>query len=290
MVDDTTKKISTAPGITDTVARQDGVQPAVEDEDPFSDVKRDILKRFELLPETLKTAIMDDNYQMQLFEIAKAHKLTYEQLSYLEMKTTMVLLGMLPPEDYRDDLQIELKKNDPDIDSIVKDVNENVFAPIRISIQKVYEVQNDPANDLPSSIVTAMSTPKKVEVVDMTSPIAAQKIPVPQPRPATVGPDEISPMEKSVLEKSGVVLSDTPMPPKAITAAMPMPDRADILAGIENPSKTPQSSIVANKLGGTAPMPQTKTTDYSLPKTSVAVNMPITPAKPGVDPYREKID
>src|SRR4051812_14523975 len=97
--------------------------------DPFEDIKKELATRFELLPPDLKQVIIDDKYQVQLFDIGKEKGLNFEELGSLEMETTMVLLGMIPPADYRDSIQIQLKKNDEEIDALVALVNERIFTP-----------------------------------------------------------------------------------------------------------------------------------------------------------------
>lgn len=276
-----TPPISFTPPVqtTSTNPTPAGSATAEPAEDMFDDVKKDIRKRFELLPEEIQQAIMDDNYQMQLFEIAKANKITYEQLSYLEMQTTMVLLGMLPPDEYRDELQVALKKNDPEIDVIVREVNEKVFAPIRASIQKIYAVQNTAEQYVPDSIVTASAQPKKVIM-----PIIEQ-VQMPKTAPVAPMPSTISVGEKGILEKSGVTLSETPAP--VTPSSTPLPSRNDMLAGIENPTRIPRPNIVAEKLASAGPViASNKTTDYSLPKTTAPSTTGV-PTPPSRDPYRE---
>lgn len=282
--------------------------------DPFAETKNELASRFELLPEDIKAAIMDTGYQEKLFNLAKAQKLTYEELGVLETETTLVLLGMTKPADYRDELQQELKKNDPEIDAIVKAVNEQVFAPIRASLERVYSAQKDPADYVPESIVTGqeekpaapvfppasapVSTPAASPAPAMPAPVAATT-PTPAPamassiaRPAVANPvpfpSRLNTMEKSVLEKSGVVIA-APTAPAPQVPASEIPDRANLLASIENPSAI-KPNIVAEKLKTTGPViSATKTTDYSMPAKPIAPEVPAAPAKPYVDPYREPI-
>jgi len=248
---------------------------AIDDpSDPFNDARRELRTRFELLPEELQKIIIDEGYQKNLFDIAKAQKLTYEELGTLEIETTMVLLGMVKPEDYRDQVQEQLKKNDPEIDALVKEVNEKIFAPINASLQKVYSAKREPIDYLKDE-----ETPE-APAAQMPKPI----IPTPPPTPAP----SLSSTDKSILEKTGVVITETPTV-RAATAA-PMPSRTDLLKDIENPPKAPAVNIVANKLGGSAPIMPPKTTDYSMPKGTSASGAPTMPSVKMSDPYREKID
>ncbi len=238
------------------------VQAQSSTDDEFADIKNEIRTRYELLPDDLKKAIMDEGYQQKLFEIAKANKLTYEELGILEMETTMVLLGMTVPSDYRDELQIQLKKNDDIIDVILKAVNSQVFDPLRGALMRVYETHPEVA----------------VGGVEIMPDI---------PKAAEVPKENLSTAEKTVLQKTGVEVTETPKMTPIPQATEP--DRKAILAGIEHPPKITPRTIIADKLGTTAPsIPATKTTDYSVNKQPTTQTP--TPISHANDPYREVIE
>ncbi len=263
-------------------------------DDEFGDVKDELRTRFELLPDEIKKLITDDQYQTQLFNIAKEKKLTYDELGTLERETTMVLLGMTKPTDYRDELQVELKKNDAEVDALVASVNDQVFKPIRASLEKLYETKKEPgdfaAETAPLSSPADTSVPIKTETVN--------------PIPTTPAPSLTS-SEKNVLEKTGVILSDAPKVSSPAPTVGSLPGRDDLLKSIENPPKTqPMINIVADKLKNAAPaIPAVKTTDYTVQKpvtpapsaatpmtapASTPMSAPATP--PGKDPYREPVE
>lgn len=288
-------KINTASAMASAVSDATATASSA-DADPFAETKNELASRFQLLPEDIKAAIMDTGYQEKLFNLAKAEKLTYEELGVLETETTMVLLGMTKPADYRDELQMELKKNDTQVDSIVKAVNEQVFAPIRASLERVYAAKKDPADYIPESIVSGQEEKPAAAVFPSTpAPTVSESVtPVSSiARPAIVNavpfPSRLNTMEKSVLEKSGVVINAPAPVPQAPMSEIP--DRAKLLASIENPSGI-RPSIVAEKLKTAGPViSATKTTDYSMPAKTAPVTpaTPATPTKPYIDPYREPI-
>ncbi len=288
--------------------------------DPFADVKAEMADRFALLPEELQKVIMGSNYQQQLFDIAKTHKMTFEELGTLELETTMVLLGMTRPENFRDEIQSELKKNDLETDTLVKDINEKVFAPVQGALERVYAAKKDPAD-----YIQAEPAISEAPAMKMTPPPVAPKpfvmptpaVPTPAPistttaAPVATISDILSADEKSVLEKTGVILNDTPVMPVAqvpstssvIAPPTISPERNEMLHDIEFPPKSnpsimppampkpvspqPMSAPVAMPIMG---MP-TVSTSYSVPKppaptTSAA---PASNTTPSTDPYREPI-
>ena len=263
---------------------------AEDPNDPMNETKKEIRTRFELLPVELQKVIIDDSYQANLLDIARKNKLNYEELGTLEIETTMVLLGMTKPADYRDEVQEQLKKNDDEADALVKDVNEKVFAPVREQLEKLYTAQKDPAEYLKKDVLAKVSNPEmSAEALQVATqaqtptPTASVAI---SPVVQTPAPS-LTAQEKTVLEKTGVVLSPS-QPVPVSTTPVTMPSRSEILKGIESPSSsTPSTGMIGGKLNTTAPvMPTMKVTDYSVPKPQPAV----PPKLPGADPYREPIN
>jgi len=262
-------------------------------EDPFADVKAEMADRFTLLPEELQKVIMGSDYQQKLFDIAKTHKMTFEELGTLELETTMVLLGMTRPEEYRDEMQVELKKNDIEIDALVKDVNEKVLAPVRGALERVYAAKKDPADYL-----TKEPSVSDAPAMRMTPPVPT---PVVTPAPAPVIPqpsintlsDILSPAEKSVLEKTGVILNDSPAIPESqaqssspiIAPATISPERNEMLHDIEFPPKSSPSLMpqMPAKLAEPAPA-YTPAPIFMTPPVSMPTPVMQAPAQPSVSP------
>lgn len=279
---------------TNTAQTSETVTKATIDEQ-FSGVKQELFARFELLPDDIKKAITDDAYQQKLFNLAKEQKMTYEELGIMETETTMVLLGMTKPEDFRDELQLELKKNDAEVDLLVGKINEQVFAPIRASLERVYAAKKEPIDYLtpaPEEPKSTAQTPDSSNkpLVSATPAISNTPTSTPNSIPRATPPVSPTPTTiQSAFAKSGVVLTETPKPVAPIQTSQ-MPNRSDILKGIENPPKTPTLGMVADKLNSAGVIMPTKTTDYSVLKSTPPANLPTTPISPArSDPYREPI-
>ncbi len=278
MADDLIKKI---PVVSATANDFQDVKTAPSDgeQDPFEDVKKEIASRFALLPDDIKQVIMDDGYQMKLFTIAKDLKLTYDELGVIELETTMVLLGMTKPADFRDEIQLQLKKNDPEIDAIVREINNDVFNPIRASIDNLFTNKKelgDYANtnvlkNVPGALGTLPPTPP-VTVAPVAQPVQTQPQPTilkttPQPMAPQSAPS-LSAQEKGVLESSGVVIHETTPIAKAPEVATPKIVSA--LAPTMSASKVTDYSIVKPIAPSTQAQPQT--------------------VKSTTDPYREPLN
>lgn len=292
MADDATKKVN----VTSLKGAVGGDSKDTEKYlmDEYLGVQKEIKTRFELLPDDLKKLMTSDDYQKSLFEVAKANKLTFEELSTLEIDTSMVILGMTPPNEYRDELKKDLKLEDTAVDSLVAMLNEKIFNPIRASLERVYSAKRDPADFLPDPEETEPAQTPSTPAVQNITGITPKPVTPPVSTPTPVAPAPIAPkpapvlstQEKSMLEKTGVVISETPAPVKDA----PLGSRTDILQGIENPTKTAPTNLVADKLKAAAPvMAPTKTTDYTIAKPSTPTTQATPPVKSSVDPYREPI-
>ncbi len=115
------------------------VAPQTNEVDPvFAQIEGELKTRFELLPTELQQVILSSDYQMKLFEIAKKHKLTYEKLGQLELETTMVILGMTPPDEYKAEVAEQMQIAGADLDNVVMEINDQVFQPIRDKLMGIY--------------------------------------------------------------------------------------------------------------------------------------------------------
>ncbi len=274
-------------------------------EENFTEVERQMRSRFQLLPADIQEVIISDNYSTKLFEIAKARKLTYEQLGSLEIETSMMLLGMTKPDEFRDELMLQLKLSDEMIDGIVKDLGDQIFLPIRESIQKVYTAKDNFENrslpeDAPIAPPIAQSTSDTlknagVEIVNDTvnPPFKAPTAPtISQPAP-TINLAGTSSMNRDDLLKSienppAGTSSKFPSSIPTIQKIVPppaAPQDPNIKSPITNtPNTVPVAPVSVSEQKFVAPMNMPKhETDYSI--------KPATPAPsttpPRVDPYRE---
>lgn len=204
-----------------------------EEDRIFNDTEGEFRTRFELLPSELQQAITSSEFQTKLFEIAKKYKLTYDRLGKLEMETTMVLLGMTPPDEYRGEIerQIEIKGND--LDAVVHDVNEQVFKPIRESLMKLYKKEEveegeklntgnkedgtgkmandkylEPTGEKTPETPAAVVDTKKPEVIALSPAPVAPKPKIPEQSPA----DKVAELKKS-LSQAVQSTSQAPKPP-----------------------------------------------------------------------------
>jgi hypothetical protein len=253
-----------------------------KNKDNFEDLQKELKTRFTLLPEEIQKTITSSDYQMQLFEIAKKHKLTYEKLGTLELETTMVLLGMTPPSQYEKDIAHELGQKPEELTELIQEIKDKVFTPIRASLMNLYK-PTDGSDDMSSETEKDLFAQSGVSI---------------QPDAPTQTPSAGATENRADMIKS--IENPAPSTPRVLnenfqkpaSATIPVP-RAPYAGGapsvdaIKQPipmTAKPADDILAGKLGGTFSMPA-KETD----RTIQNVGGSSVGAKTG-DSYREPVE
>ena len=117
--------------------------------------------RFVSLPKEVQMAINESNYQPTLYSIAEKYKLNIEQMGILEEVTTKVMLNIIHPDKYEEELLSKLTTlNREDVINLEKDVNENILKTIRESLKRnwnedssMQKVVNSKTEEIPKNII-----------------------------------------------------------------------------------------------------------------------------------------
>lgn len=291
-------------------------------DEEMESIKADMQARFGLLPEELQQAIMSNEYQMKLYDIAKKYKLTYEQLGKLEMETTLVLLGMTHPDEYGMEIQRAIKTTPEILQNVIKEVGEQVFVPIRTTLMKLY-TEDDESSVQPIKVTESVSTEplarkmlvNNVQSIPQTTPqttvqpkatpIAQATIQSMQPAITPTAPKTIQ--QTPVIPKTGALeaytqvrqqtYSPTPVteskPLQANTMAVPQAPYKQTGETTAPPQTAPGISItqVANKLQNTVVTNPTVRT-YTTPPVATSTTSAQTPQQKSQtgDLYREPLE
>jgi hypothetical protein len=98
-----------------------------------------IAEQMKSLPADVKAAIISVDYQTKLQEITRRQKLLIDQAGKLEMETTLVMIGLEPLTDFTANIQREMGLTTIRAQEVAMDVSENIFKPIRDSLQTMNE-------------------------------------------------------------------------------------------------------------------------------------------------------
>jgi hypothetical protein len=231
-----------------------------EDEDVFADTKTELMNRFSLLSPELKAVITSSDYQMKLFDLAKKYKLTYDLLGKMEVETTMVLIGMTPTAEYKDDLREQLGISDATLDQLVGDINTQIFGPIRTKLMELYPDEGGVAEDIRSR---SSGTPSTKIYTPAQAPIQPQQ-------------QFLEKNENTVLQNSGIeVVEDTPT---AARVEDPKLMEREMSAGIMNPPKS--TSISLNQIRAQAAAPTKAPVQAPKPAPRPMTAAPVAPVMP----------
>jgi len=184
-----------------------------------------IAEQLKTLPKDVKEAIISVDYKTKLQEITQRQKLLIDQAGKLEMETTLVMIGLEPLADFVGNIEREMNVPALRAKDIAMDVSENIFKPIRMSLQKMNEaVAGEEEVEEPAAPRFTDTNEINLNRDQILSEI---ENPVPNRQPATLTSSEIEIPPKQEVEVKPVQnlmeskLSDITITTKQIVNAVP---------------------------------------------------------------------
>ena len=98
-------------------------------------IAKKIQQRLTEISPDVRKAIESVDFDSHIQEVGKKHQLHVDQVGALEDEVLMVMLGFTPLESFGDHVAAQLKVSPQAAQSIVQDVNQNVFLPVRESLK-----------------------------------------------------------------------------------------------------------------------------------------------------------
>jgi hypothetical protein len=237
-------------------------------------------EQIEGLPNDVREAIISVDFKTKLQEITKRQKLLIDQAGKLEMETTLVMIGLEPLADYVDNLQRELEIPLLQAREIALDISENIFKPIRESLQEMNDkVDSEEENIGPNDTNTEIIGNNRPDETNLDRNQILNEIENPETIGGGTGTMNFSkniPV-KAVVEENEIT-----------TVATKIPQDVEIIPGqvVKDVSKDTTSDILKDKMTSTIITPQqivNVKTETKLPE--IEKKRPTS----GVDPYREAL-
>lgn len=119
-------------------------------------LQQKIAEYFAKLPSDAQTMFASMEWMKTLENLSYKYNLTPQQVENLGTETTLLLLGIVHPEDYTNFLQEELSISQKTRDALLADINLGILNKWRETLSKVY-IQN--ANEIADEVPTPPSTP-----------------------------------------------------------------------------------------------------------------------------------
>jgi hypothetical protein len=226
------------------------------------DKTQEIIKeQLKKLPQNIRNAISSIDLGDKIRKIANKNMLHIDQAGDLETETVLVMLGLEPTADYKENIRRELNISRDRAQAITADIDKEIFMTIRESLKKIS--QEEVAKE-----ETSAETIEKPHLV--TPPLSHSGVLPPS--------DESEEIKKQVAEQHAVKPVVAP-PPNLPTGAPARPNFAEQNLGgqagapIESPIESPVE-----------PSAETK-------EPHLETKFPSEEKKPThIDPYREPIE
>ena len=103
--------------------------------------KQQILKLYKNLPEELKDALEAESTMQAIEKYSKQYQFSAEQTSKLVDLIRNVLLGLLPVNEFEQELEKELKLKKPIVKKIAFEIQRFIFYPVRKSLSEIYKTE-----------------------------------------------------------------------------------------------------------------------------------------------------
>lgn len=100
-------------------------------------------ERYEKLPSDLREAIFSEENADKIQEISKKYSLYVDKMGELAEESGLVMLGFTHPKDFIKNLSERLGVDAEKAKEIAKDVNEQIFGPVRESLKKLHKISEE---------------------------------------------------------------------------------------------------------------------------------------------------
>lgn len=106
-------------------------------------------ERISALPEKIKDAISDSKYQLFIYNTGNKYSLNIDQIGMLEDITMKVMVGILSPDKYEEEIKSKISIEESKIKQITLEINENVFKNIKEILKSSWDKKEEGDVPLP---------------------------------------------------------------------------------------------------------------------------------------------
>ncbi|NTV44303.1 MAG: hypothetical protein HGA67_01230 [Candidatus Yonathbacteria bacterium] len=225
-------------------------------------------ERFNNLPEDIQRVLGSAETGDALRRIGERNQLHIDKLEVLNDITVHMMIGLAPRAGYVQAITHELGVSEITARQIAEEVNSEILAPIRASLEKLHETYSTPKEKVAEE-------PVKIPEIMPSREDVLREIENPTPTASTTPESQAqkTPSNEALAALGQAFASDRPnlptIPPNDLPVA-PTPSPLE-----------PKPSFLDQKLGGTVRIP---------PASTVEQGTPLSPSTPSNDPYREPFD
>ena len=156
--------------------------------------QQQVSERWDALPDNLKEALCSEFNANTVWQIGAFNHLSEEKISIIAIIVGDVIYGFLHPDDLDREIQQSLNLNPQIADSISREINRKIFAPIKTDLEKVYQPPIVAGAEAPATTVTAgikkfeppvpsatEPSPKPIEIIAPSKPAETTLPPLVEP-------------------------------------------------------------------------------------------------------------
>ena len=137
------------------------------------------------LPDEIRNLFTEPELGNKILNIGKKNGIVnIEQLGTFQTETNLMMLGLVHPDEYPNELKNQLKIDDMKVDNIVNDINTQILSGIREKLKEVYEKTDETLDTIKESeepslknLETREEMLKTIETPDL---FAEKELPAPQ--------------------------------------------------------------------------------------------------------------
>ena len=138
------------------------------------DLAKIVAEQLPKIPPQVREYLESDAYPRVMQELISKYKLHIDTTSQIEVRTTLLLIGVLPPAEYKQSLIEDAELPEALADRIVSEMNEQIFKPLL----ETYKKSTPEPTINPFADEVAVQKTKEAEEVEKETPT---QIPVATP-------------------------------------------------------------------------------------------------------------
>jgi len=100
-------------------------------------------KLYQKLPRELKDAVSSEETSNTIYDICKRNEIL-ENLEEVVDYAGYVLIGVLPPGEFQETLEKEVKLKKDAAKKVAQEINRFIFYPVKISLEELYKIEITP--------------------------------------------------------------------------------------------------------------------------------------------------
>ena len=106
--------------------------------------KKELWQLYEKAPQELKEAIFSEETAESIWNICLRNEIEDQRVPQISRRVGHVLLGILPPDEFQDVLEKEVKLEKDVAKKVAQEIHRFVFYPVKTNLEELYKIEITP--------------------------------------------------------------------------------------------------------------------------------------------------